>query len=77
MRIGIIAPPWVPVSPPANGEIEVVIDNLARGLRAVPTLHRSRCRRAAAKRFSTRRMVTDHLAGCERIVAERHPRRAA
>ena len=163
MRIGIIAPPWVPVPPPGYGGIEVVIDNLARGLqaaghevllhatagstctvpksaawpgaagrtgaagaaaelrhvmiealaqgtpvvatpcgsvpeliddgvtgfvrssgvdlalalRAVPTLDRSRCRRAAAKRFSTRRMVADHLAVYERIVAERHPRRAA
>ena len=50
---------------------------LALTLRAVPTLDRSRCRQAAAKRFSTRRMVADHLAMYERIVAERHPRRAA
>lgn len=33
MRIGLIAPPWVPVPPPAYGGTEVVIDNLARGLR--------------------------------------------
>jgi glycosyltransferase involved in cell wall biosynthesis len=32
MRIGLIAPPWVPVPPPAYGGTEVVIDNLARGL---------------------------------------------
>jgi glycosyltransferase involved in cell wall biosynthesis len=32
MRIGLIAPPWVPVPPPAYGGIEVVVDNLARGL---------------------------------------------
>jgi len=32
MRIGLIAPPWVPVPPPAYGGTEVVIDNLAKGL---------------------------------------------
>jgi len=32
MRIGLIAPPWVPVPPQAYGGTEVVIDNLARGL---------------------------------------------
>ncbi len=32
MRIGLIAPPWVPVPPPAYGGTEVVIGNLARGL---------------------------------------------
>jgi len=32
MRIGIIAPPWLPVPPPAYGGTEQVIDNLARGL---------------------------------------------
>ena len=34
MRIAIIAPPWVPVPPPAYGGTEAVLDNLARGLRA-------------------------------------------
>lgn len=33
MRIGLIAPPWVAVPPPAYGGTEVVVDNLARGLR--------------------------------------------
>jgi glycosyltransferase involved in cell wall biosynthesis len=33
MRIGLIAPPWVQVPPPAYGGTEVVIDNLARGLK--------------------------------------------
>jgi glycosyltransferase involved in cell wall biosynthesis len=33
MRIGLIAPPWVPVPPPAYGGTELVIDNLARGLK--------------------------------------------
>ncbi|MHA6667889.1 glycosyltransferase [Homoserinimonas sp. A447] len=32
MRIGIIAPPWIPVPPPAYGGIEEVVDGLARGL---------------------------------------------
>ena len=35
MRIGLIAPPWVPVPPPAYGGTEVVIDNLARGLQEI------------------------------------------
>jgi glycosyltransferase involved in cell wall biosynthesis len=32
MRVGIIAPPWLSVPPPAYGGTEEVIDNLARGL---------------------------------------------
>lgn len=32
MRIGMIAPPWVPVPPPAYGGTEAVVDLLARGL---------------------------------------------
>lgn len=32
MRIGLIAPPWLPVPPPAYGGTETVVDNLARGL---------------------------------------------
>lgn len=32
MRVGLIAPPWVPVPPVGYGGTEVVIDNLARGL---------------------------------------------
>jgi glycosyltransferase involved in cell wall biosynthesis len=32
MRIGLIAPPWVPVPPPGYGGTEVVVGNLARGL---------------------------------------------
>lgn len=31
MRIAIVAPPWVPVPPPAYGGTEGVIDSLARG----------------------------------------------
>jgi glycosyltransferase involved in cell wall biosynthesis len=32
MRVGILAPPWVPVPPPAYGGTEMVVDLLARGL---------------------------------------------
>ncbi|MCL4434511.1 MAG: glycosyltransferase family 4 protein [Actinobacteria bacterium] len=32
MRIGLLAPPWTPVPPPLYGGIELVIDQLARGL---------------------------------------------
>jgi glycosyltransferase involved in cell wall biosynthesis len=35
MRIGLIAPPWIPVPPLAYGGTEAVIDNLARGLVAL------------------------------------------
>ncbi|MBF6181446.1 glycosyltransferase family 4 protein [Nocardia otitidiscaviarum] len=35
MRIGLIAPPWVPVPPPAYGGTEAMVDNLARGLSAL------------------------------------------
>jgi glycosyltransferase involved in cell wall biosynthesis len=34
MRIGILAPPWVPIPPPRYGGTEGVIDLLARGLQA-------------------------------------------
>ncbi len=32
LRVGIIAPPWVPVPPPSYGGTELVLDVLARGL---------------------------------------------
>ena len=32
MRIGLIAPPWLPVPPLAYGGLEAVVDRLARGL---------------------------------------------
>lgn len=32
MRIAIVAPPWVPVPPPAYGGTEAVLDGLAQGL---------------------------------------------
>ena len=34
MRILIVAPPWLPVPPPAYGGTETVLDGLARGLKA-------------------------------------------
>jgi hypothetical protein len=34
VKVAIIAPPWVPVPPPAYGGTEAVLDNLARGLQA-------------------------------------------
>ena len=34
MRIAIVAPPWLPVPPPAYGGTEVVLDRLARGIQA-------------------------------------------
>lgn len=32
MRVGLIAPPWIPVPPPTYGGTEAVLDTLARGL---------------------------------------------
>lgn len=34
MKVGLIAPPWIPVPPTSYGGTEVVVDNLARGLAA-------------------------------------------
>jgi glycosyltransferase involved in cell wall biosynthesis len=34
VRIGLIAPPWLPVPPPAYGGTEAVVDRLARGMDA-------------------------------------------
>jgi len=34
MRIGLLAPPWLPVPPPAYGGTEAVVDRLARGMQA-------------------------------------------
>jgi glycosyltransferase involved in cell wall biosynthesis len=32
VKVGLLAPPWIPVPPPSYGGIEVVVDCLARGL---------------------------------------------
>ncbi|MEZ2388292.1 glycosyltransferase family 4 protein [bacterium RCC_150] len=34
MRIGLVAPPWIPVPPPAYGGTEAIVDTLARGFAA-------------------------------------------
>jgi glycosyltransferase involved in cell wall biosynthesis len=34
MRIGLIAPPWTPIPPDLYGGIELVVDQLARGIQA-------------------------------------------
>ena len=43
LRIALIAPPWLPVPPPAYGGTEAVVDRLAIGLRRAgsrrPALH--------------------------------------
>lgn len=45
-------------------------DDMAHRLRDVGRLDRAACRNAAERRFSTERMVRDHLAVYERLVAE-------
>ena len=35
MKIGMIAPPWIPIPPPKYGGIELVIYNLVEGLAAL------------------------------------------
>ena len=35
LRIGVIAPPWLPIPPPGYGGTELVIDGLCRGLTAL------------------------------------------
>ena len=32
MRIALVAPPWTPIPPPLYGGIELVVDQMARGL---------------------------------------------
>lgn len=32
MKVGLLAPPWLPIPPPSYGGIESVIDQLASGL---------------------------------------------
>ena len=50
---------------------------LARALREAGRLDRGRCRKEAAERFSTERMVADHVALYERVVADHRERDAA
>ncbi|HEX4902756.1 MAG TPA: glycosyltransferase [Acidimicrobiales bacterium] len=51
------------------------VDDLAARLGDAGALDRAACRDAAERRFSTQRMVTDHLALFERVVADRDRRR--
>jgi hypothetical protein len=44
------------------------IDGIAQGLIDAPGLDRKRCREAVAQRFTTQRMVAEHLALFERVV---------
>ena len=46
------------------------IDGLAQGLIDAPGLDRTTCREAVAERFTTQRMVADHLVLYERVVHE-------
>jgi glycosyltransferase involved in cell wall biosynthesis len=46
-------------------------DDLANRLGDVAAIDRAACRRAAEERFSTERMVADHLALFERVLADR------
>lgn len=50
------------------------VDDLARRLGDVALLDREACRQAAVGRFSTERMVADHLALFERVIADRAER---
>lgn len=51
-------------------------DDLARRLGDAAALDRAACRRAAEERFSTERMVADHLALFERVLHDRGARAA-
>jgi glycosyltransferase involved in cell wall biosynthesis len=46
------------------------IDGIAQGLIDAPGLDRAQCREAVAQRFTTHRMVAEHLALFERVVHE-------
>ena len=65
MRIGILAPPWIPVPPPAYGGIEEVVDVLARGLSELG--HRVILAAHPASTCPVERMPTVGLASSGRI----------
>src|SRR5215207_439637 len=60
-----------------TGFIRSTVEGLADAVRAAPSLDRQRCRQEAAERFSTARMVADHLDAYTRVLAGRQPVRAA
>lgn len=57
-----------------TGFIADTEDELAAGIRRAPSLDRTRCRQDVAERFSTERMVADHVAFYERVIAEHRAR---
>jgi glycosyltransferase involved in cell wall biosynthesis len=76
------------VAPPLGSVPELVIDGvtgfvrsseeeLAEAVRRAPALDRRACRADAATRFSTERMVADHVALYQAVVGNRQPMRAA
>jgi glycosyltransferase involved in cell wall biosynthesis len=60
-----------------TGFVRSSVTGLAEAIDAAPRLDRTHCRRVAAHRFSTRRMVADHVRAYEQVLAGRSPRRVA
>jgi glycosyltransferase involved in cell wall biosynthesis len=56
-----------------TGFVRTAEDALAEQLQRIGSLDRRRCRRDAEERFSTDRMVADHVALYERVATHRHP----
>lgn len=74
MRLALIAPPWIPVPPPAYGGTEAVLDTLAQGLQAAGhdvllyTTGDSRCPVPTAWTYDTARGIE----ACGAAVELRH-----
>ncbi len=74
LRIGMLAPPWLPVPPPAYGGSELVIDSLCRGLQALGhevtlfTTGESTC--PVGRAFLFERGDPDHIGSC--VIELRH-----
>jgi glycosyltransferase involved in cell wall biosynthesis len=60
-----------------TGFVRSAEDDLTAVLQEVGSLDRSRCRRDAEARFSTERMVSDHVALYERVIEHQLPLQAA
>jgi glycosyltransferase involved in cell wall biosynthesis len=60
-----------------TGFVRATPEELAGALHRVPGLDRARCRATATQRFSTERMVADHVALYEQVLAGWHPRQVA
>jgi len=76
------------VATPCGSVPELVVDGLtgfvrageselAEALQRAGALDRTSCRKDAAERFSTQRMVAEHLAFYEAVVEQRRPKQAA